>query len=399
MPISESCKSCRNSVRYPVNAGLEDLEDTVLMIEGISVDIVSDITTNIIREPLIQYTQRMCEQYEIPIHEDVNSGPLWNSQDKTWYSKFVKMPMVPSGRLLLVPKAVVRTHLQYDSGEYFRHFLLTHMQQVELDANSELVQVIKSGRGRRKTTRRRVTKKSLMKKYGTGKQALVRETQKYPEVLARYKAAKRDAKHLPLTLDDIASIEGQTKPDWNRLVQEVVSVREGRTDAGRYEKAIEGLLTALFYPNLTNPIVQHEIHNGRKRIDITYTNMALDGFFRWVATHYPAPHIFIECKNYGKEVGNPELDQLSSRFSPSRGKVGFSSVAAFKTSSDFWTDVPIPLATYGGLFCLLMIETLKLWLPLAGMIPHFQIGRSCKGDSKSLSHDLPPLAHAARPGR
>jgi hypothetical protein len=32
---------------------LKDLEDTVLMIEGISVDIVSDMTTNIIRGPLI----------------------------------------------------------------------------------------------------------------------------------------------------------------------------------------------------------------------------------------------------------------------------------------------------------------------------------------------------------
>lgn len=45
---------------------LKDLEDTVLMIEGVGVDIVSDMTTNIIREPLIQYTQEACEFYGIP---------------------------------------------------------------------------------------------------------------------------------------------------------------------------------------------------------------------------------------------------------------------------------------------------------------------------------------------
>jgi hypothetical protein len=314
---------------------LEDLEDSVLMIEGISVDIVSDITTNIIRRPLIAYTGRMYELYEIPVHSDVDSGPLWNSLEKEWYSEFVRLPIAGGGRLLLVPKAIVRTHLQYDSGEYFRHFLLTRMQQAELDANTELVQVIKSGRGKRSRSRRRVTKKSLMKKYGANKHAIVQETRKYPEVLARYKATKRGDRHLPLTLEDIATLEGNENPDWDRLLRDVISVRVGRQDAARYEKSVEGLLTALFYPNLTNPIVQHEIHDGRKRIDITYTNMAVNGFFKWVATHYPAAHVFIECKNYGNEVGNPELDQLSSRFSPSRGQVGLLVCRAFRNKKTF----------------------------------------------------------------
>jgi hypothetical protein len=159
---------------------LEDLEDTVLMVEGISVDIVSDITTNIIREPLTRYTQRMCEQYGIPLEHDVNSGPLWNARDKTWYSQFVSLPIASGARLLLVPKAIVRTNLQYDSGEYFRHFLLTHMQQAELNANTELVEVIRSGRGKKRRERRRVTKKALIRKYGSGKGAIVRETRKHP---------------------------------------------------------------------------------------------------------------------------------------------------------------------------------------------------------------------------
>jgi len=81
--------------------------------------------------------------------------------------------------------------------------------------------------------------------------------------------------------------------------------------------------------------VQHEIHGGRKRIDITYTNLAVEGFFKWVAQHYPAPHIFVECKNYGKEVGNPELDQLSGRFSPSRGRVGLLVCRSFSNKKHF----------------------------------------------------------------
>jgi hypothetical protein len=235
----------------------------------------------------------------------------------------------------LVPKAIVRTHLQYDSGEYFRHFLLTRMQQAELDANTELVQVIRSGRGRQRRIRRRVTKKSLMGKYGASKEDIVRETRKHPEALAQYRAAKRDEKHLPLTLEDIASLEGKPQPDWDQLLRDVRDVPVGRADATNYEKAVEGLLTALFYPNLTNPDVQHKIHDGRKRIDITYTNMAVNGFFKWVATHYPSAHVFVECKNYGKELGNPELDQLSGRFSPSRGQIGILVCRSFENKPLF----------------------------------------------------------------
>jgi hypothetical protein len=78
----------------------------------------------------------------------------------------------------------------------------------------------------------------------------------------------------------------------------------------------------MFYPVLAHPNVQTELHDGRKRIDITYTNMGTQGFFLWLAKHFPSPHVFFECKNYGSEIGNPELDQISGRFSPSRGQFG-----------------------------------------------------------------------------
>jgi hypothetical protein len=88
-------------------------------------------------------------------------------------------------------------------------------------------------------------------------------------------------------------------------------------------------------PNLINPVMQLEIHDGRKRIDITYTNMAVSGFFSWVASHYAAPHVFVECKNYTREIKNPELDQLAGRFSPSRGKLGIILYRQFENKDRF----------------------------------------------------------------
>jgi hypothetical protein len=295
---------------------LEDLEDTILMVEGISSDIISDITTNLIRGPLIRYTQQMAKHYGIPLKPKVNSGPLWDPKNKRWYSELVAMPVTKYGRLLLVPKAIVRLKLDYDVNEYYRHYLLEHLREVELKANTELVHLIK------KTKKPHVTKKDLIAKYGSGKEMIVRETQNHPSVLESYRKRKSKNSQPPLDHLDLSGSEGTPPPDWDSLLKKVLSVPPGKKDASRYENAIEGLLSALFYPALSYPQVQHKIHNGRKRIDITYTNMATKGFFFWLGQHYAAPHIFVECKNYSADPGNPELDQLSSRFSPSRGQVG-----------------------------------------------------------------------------
>jgi hypothetical protein len=93
--------------------------------------------------------------------------------------------------------------------------VLTHLQKVELDANSALVQIIKKGK---KDERKRVTKKSIIEKYGKGKSTISRVTKTYPQILSKYRDQKNTEKHLPLTLDDIASIEGSASPDWDRLI-------------------------------------------------------------------------------------------------------------------------------------------------------------------------------------
>jgi hypothetical protein len=299
-----------------VKSGLiQDLEDTCLMIDGIGPDMVSDAICNIIRGPLITYTQEMCEYYGIPLTDGVNSGPIWNAQNEKWETSFVRLPMTPHGRIVFVPKLIVRFGMWYSVDEYYRYYLLPAMQQDELHANTQLVKTLKSGE-------KKVTKKSLVEKYGAGKLAVIDQTLKRPSVLAKYKEEKEKRAPHPLTHGDFAEIEGSERPQWPELLNAVRDIPTGTEYASAYEDAIERLLSALFYPSLCSPQKQQKIHNGRKRIDIKYVNAAQEGFFAWLSQHYPAAHIFVECKNYGKEIANPELDQLAGRFSPSRGQVG-----------------------------------------------------------------------------
>jgi hypothetical protein len=143
----------------------------------------------------------------------------------------------------------------------------------------------------------------------------------HPQLLEKY---REDHKGLsrPLTHRQIADAEDTEEPDWDALLAAVTVVAVGRDGAEAYEKAIEALFSAMFYPVLTNPIFQNEIHGGRKRIDITYTNMALEGFFFWLSRHVASSYTHFECKNYASDPANPELDQLSGRFSPNRGRFG-----------------------------------------------------------------------------
>ncbi len=294
---------------------LKDLEDTCLLIEGIGRDMVSDAVCNIIRGPLIRYTQDVCRYYGIPLTPGVSSGPVWNPNGEVWESSFVELPMTNEGKIILVPKLIVRHRLSYEYSEYYTHYLLPEMQSAEIASNTGLVELLQDGR-------KRVTKKALRDKYGSDKLAVLKQTLKHPTVLNEYREDKAERTPPPLDHEQLSEIEEISPPNWNDLITRLRALSTGSDHADAYEKLIEEILSALFYPSLCSPTKQHRIHDGRKRIDITYVNEARAGFFEWLSRHYPCSFVFIECKNYGKEVGNPEVDQLSGRFSPNRGRVG-----------------------------------------------------------------------------
>jgi hypothetical protein len=295
---------------------LKDLEDTALLIEGIGEDMISDAVCNIIRGPLIRYTQDMCEYYGVPLTPDVDSGPVWNPLNERWEQSLVSLPVAGDhGHVVLVPKTFVRHRLTYDGGEYYRYHLMPAMQADEITRRTALVHLLKDGR-------KRVYKKDLYKKYGAGKLAAVEQTIPRPKVLENYKAQKEKTPRPPLPHEKLAEIEGTKAPDWDQLLADLKALRPGQDDAAKYEEVIERILSALFYPSLAHPKKQHRIHDGQKRIDLTYMNDAHEGFFHWLASHYPSSLVMVECKNYRDDVGNTELDQLSGRFSPGRGQFG-----------------------------------------------------------------------------
>jgi hypothetical protein len=154
------------------------------------------------------------------------------------------------------------------------------------------------------------------------KDFLVRFTQQYPEVFADFKKkTKSKIKEVDgAVLENIDAVEL-----CEHLKRKLQAIPAGTANASAYHSVIVGILELLLYPNLSHPKKEVPIHDGRKRIDIRYNNSAESGFFFNVPNKNPTLtcfYVYVECKNYSGDVKNPELDQLSGRFSPKRGRVG-----------------------------------------------------------------------------
>lgn len=314
-----------------VTTGLiQDLEEAALVVPNWGNDRVSDVVTHLILQELAQYTEACAEFYGIPVRKDVAIDYAWDSLTRSWVECRGNVP-VPNGKpLVLVPKSYVRRRVGTDAGYYYQNYVLDFLKMREEDSPSlGLEKILKSGprKGQYSVAKKDITA-HLKEIYGGDegftKRANAGVTAENPQIIEQFREAVGKQFGGPESSERLnESVTGNySAPDFDSLLDAVLSVPRGRESSTQYEKAIESLLSAIFYPNLVNPRREHKIHDGRKRIDIAYTNCAQNGFFEWLSRHYSSANIFVECKNYSGKLGNPEADQISGRFSPSRGRVG-----------------------------------------------------------------------------
>jgi hypothetical protein len=290
------------------------------MIPGIGHDKISDLTTNILRGHLVDYTHAQCELHGVPIH-NVPLDPIFNTDSMQWEEGYVDLPVWHDRPILLVPKSAVRYSPAYQHGRYYRHYVLNFLKARELNnPHSQLVRLITNKRA--KTTRRVVRKTDLAKKYPRAKEFLFEFSRENPGVLREY---REDLKRMERT-DSGSDVDSDDETVIATALADVLQQTEvGNDHATDYHKLMVGTVEFIFYPKLAHPKKEREIHEGRKRIDIVMENGAHTGIFYHIPNirHLPCSFVPIECKNYGREVGNPELDQLAGRFSVNRGKMGF----------------------------------------------------------------------------
>lgn len=292
------------------------LQDFRLFIRNIDKDKISDMITNIIRYQLITYTQEQCKLWNISLRENTATGFFWDLETEQWQQAFDEMLVVNDKKILLVPKSAVSFSKNYTPRKFYDKFLLEYLQYEHVTSNSRLIQERRDGTPY-------VTKKSL-KESGYAPyddDFLLEFIEKHSDVFEDFK--KWITENIkPLNNENIS--DDRRADIAKYLIAKLSSTKTGPNFASKYHRLTVGIIEFLFYPSLSKPRVEQEINTGRKRIDIVFQNSADSGFFYSLPTVHQIPcgYIFLECKNYSKDVKNPELDQLSGRFDINRGRFG-----------------------------------------------------------------------------
>jgi len=107
-------------------------------------------------------------------------------------------------------------------------------------------------------------------------------------------------------------------------VKELDKVEPGRGkgDAKKFHRLAARILAGVFDTQLGEPKIEVEVDEGLGRIDLVFENKMENGFFKRLQSQINCPLISVECKNYQKDIENPEFDQLSGRLKPQRGMFG-----------------------------------------------------------------------------
>ncbi|BDY15421.1 hypothetical protein Sulfitobl28_13910 [Sulfitobacter pontiacus] len=312
----------RNSVAFE-SGKLEDLSELALYVEGIGRDKVSDLTTNIIRAQLVEYTKNQCGVFGIS-RSDYVGPPLWDAKTEEWRSATIKLPYIGKKPVLLVPKTIVRRNLSLNSSDFYSKHILTFLQAEHVAAHGSLTALIR-GKSSAAEVKNRVVKKPTKAKlkeiHPKNPSIILEMINEHPELLEYYKklAAERNE---PLTIsekdDSVAKVCAL-------LSEKLKRIKSGPKAANEYHSLAAGVITTVFYPHLALPSIEWEINDGRKRVDVVYMNDSREGFLqqRRDAGNTAATMVIVECKNYSKDIANPEIDQLLGRFDNRRGKLGW----------------------------------------------------------------------------
>lgn len=261
--------------------GIYHIEEMQLVSLGIGPDRVSDITANLIKNFLIEYTQRQCELWNIPMSKHVPVEHIFNYNNMSWIDGYFDLPRSPldGTPILLVPRRIVRSLPWINYDDFFRmefsaYLRAKHTKKIlsEMHMSSENI---------------------LSSKEKSEVVSITRtETARIDRYVARKEQTACEAQP-SLTYMEPAKVRSQIEILSYRLSE----MSTGYSTATAYQKLILEILNILFNPELIDGQIEVKTHDGTERRDIIFTNDSDLSFWSYLRSEHSSFLLMFETKN------------------------------------------------------------------------------------------------------
>lgn len=289
--------------------GFTHFELLQLLIEDFSKDRVSDISCNLVKSFLIDYTIQQCTKYSIPT-QDVDIQ-YFNYRKLKFIEETTSLPINPKTKesILLLPKRWLRFIPWINFEDYYNNYV-------------QLSEKIIQGRKVPRAELLEFNRKNFD------------QIQTYIE---RKQREQKDCKNDPL-YTQIPVLSSKRK------LSAIKKLPTGKTDNADqdFEKFLCPLLASMFYPELDFAQPQSRTVEGVLIRDLIFYNNTSHPFLEEIYKKYESRQIVVELKNV-KEVNTTHVNQLNRYLNGNFGGFGILFTRnrppkkVFKNTIDLWS--------------------------------------------------------------
>jgi hypothetical protein len=305
--------------------GVLHIEEMQLVSAGIGPDRVSDITANVLKRYLIEYTQQQCAMWDIPVASGVPMRHLYDGERREWSDGYFDLPVSPFDQapILFVPRRIVRALPWINYDDFIRTEFRAYLA------------------ARRDGARRQAQIVSDSDAASRSKEGIVTITRSDIGLVDRYVRAKEqagaDAQPSFEYLDEDACREAE------RLKARLRDIRVGRELASDYQRLVLEILNFLFNPDLTDGQLELRTVDGTERRDIILVNESDETFWDYVRNEHSSLLLMFEVKNVD-ELDSNAFNQTATYLGDRLGRLGIivtrnlPSDSMYRKTISIWND-------------------------------------------------------------
>jgi hypothetical protein len=296
-----------------------------LVSAGIGPDRISDITANVLKHYLIEYTQQQCAMWGIPMATGVPLRHVYDHERREWSDGYFDLPVSPFDQapILFVPRRIVRSLPWINYDDFIRTEFRAYLT-ARRDSARRKAQVVTDGDPAPQS-----------------KEGIVTVTRRDIGLVDRYVRAKElagaDAQPSFEYIDEDACREAE------RLKARLNELHAGRELASDYQRLVLEIINFLFNPDLTDGQLEVRTIDGTERRDIIFVNESDETFWDYARNEHSSLLLMFETKNVD-ELDSNAFNQTATYLGDRLGRLGvivtrnLLSDSMYRKAISIWND-------------------------------------------------------------